>query len=327
MKKSFFIVLSVILLVFCFSIPVHADETDTTKYSSGNFYYHAHEGYVSICGYLGNDTEISIPSSIAGKPVSEIESKAFEGCDTIETVTIPETVDTLYDDSFSGMSSLKKVICDTINVNINVVDGIEVEYTSVDQSNNSSETSADDNNTVKETGDKTEDNSNTDSKEDNSKPSDVDDYSYEETDDANNNSGSTSNSDKNSSDNGTSNNGSTGNATNGNGTTNNGTTNTGTNGNGTTVTGNTDNSVTVDSVTTNSDNNENDNQNTVTLEEGTTQVADGTVTLISTLDTGNTTANDTAVTSGNHKIWLIVIPIAIVVIVIAVSIILFKKNN
>ena len=109
MKKSFFIVLSVILLVFCFSIPVHADETDTTKYSSGNFYYHAHEGYVSICGYLGNDTEISIPSSIAGKPVSEIESKAFEGCDSIETVTIPETVDTLHDDSFSGMSSLKKV--------------------------------------------------------------------------------------------------------------------------------------------------------------------------------------------------------------------------
>ena len=314
MKKSFFIVLSLILLVFCFSIPVHADETDTTKYSSGHFYYHAHEGYVSICGYLGNDTEISIPSSIAGKPVSEIESKAFEGCDTIETVTIPETVDTLHDDSFSGMSSLKKVICDTINVNINVGDGIEVEYTSVDQSNNSSETSADDNNTVKETGDKTEDNSNTGSKEDNSKPSDVDDYSYEETDDANNNSGSTSNSDKNSSDNGTSNNGSTGNATNGNGTTSNGNTDT-------------DNSVTVDSVTTNSDNNENDNQNTVTLEDGTTQVADGTVTLISTLDTGNTTANDTAVTSGNHKIWLIVIPIAIVIIVIAVCIILFKKNN
>ena len=221
MKKSFFIVLSLILLVFCFSVPVHADETDTTKYSAGNFYYHVHEGYVSICGYVGDDTEIIIPSNIAGSPVSEIESKSFDGCDTIETITIPETVDTLYDDSFSGMTSLKKVICNTINVNINVGDGIEVEYTTVLQGNgdNTSEkpenTSENpDNKPDKDTVDDTGEDNNNGSKEDKPKDSDIEEYSYEETDDdANTNSGkatntenttnigNTSNSDVNSSDN------------------------------------------------------------------------------------------------------------------------------
>ena len=83
MKKSFFIVLSVILCVLCLPITVKADEPDNTKYSAGNFYYHVHEGYVSICGYVGDDTEIIIPSNIAGSPVSEIESKAFDGCDNL----------------------------------------------------------------------------------------------------------------------------------------------------------------------------------------------------------------------------------------------------
>lgn len=61
---------------------------DDTKYSHGYFYYHVHEGYVSICGYFGGEKAVEIPSSIAGKPVSEIEHNAFKGCSSIEQIEV-----------------------------------------------------------------------------------------------------------------------------------------------------------------------------------------------------------------------------------------------
>lgn len=336
MKKSFFIVLSVILCVLCFPIIVKADEPDNTKYSAGNFYYHVHEGYVSICGYVGDDTEIIIPSNIAGSPVSEIESKAFDGCDTIEKITISETVDTLYDDSFSGMTSLKKVICNTINVNINVGDGIEVEYTSVLQSNddNTSEkpentTENPDNKPDKETVNNTDEDTDNGSKDDKSDNSDIGEYSYEETDDdANTNSGKTTNTENTTNPENSTNPGNTTNT--GNTTSTGNTTNTDVNSsdNVTTLKPANNDSTTIDSIDTGANKTETNNQTIVTSEDGTTQVADGTGLLISTNTTANDTLdNDTTVTSGNHMIWLGIIPIAIVVIVIAVCIILFKKKN
>ena len=311
MKKSFFIVLSVILCVLCFPIIVKADEPDNTKYSAGNFYYHVHEGYVSICGYVGDDTEIIIPSNIAGSPVSEIESKAFDGCDTIETITIPETVDTLYDDSFSGMTSLKKVICNTINVNINVGDGIEVEYTSVLQGNDDNTSEKPDNNTSKETVNNTEEDNNNDSKDDKPENSDIGEYSYEETDDnTNTNSGNTTN---------PGNVANTGNTTN---------TDVNSSDNGTTVTTANNDTTTIDSIDSGSGKSENNEQTVITLEDGTTQVAEGTGLLISTSDSEKVANNDTpAVVTGNKKIWIIIIPIAIVIAAIVVSIVLFTKSN
>ncbi len=320
MKKSFFIVLSLILLVFCFSIPVHADETDTTKYSAGNFYYHVHEGYVSVCGYVGDDTEIIIPSNIAGSPVSEIESKAFDGCNTIETITIPETVDTLYDDSFSGMTSLKKVICNTINVNINVGDGIEVEYTSVLQGNddntskqqgNDETVENPDNKPDKETVNNTGEDTDNGSKDDKSENSDIGEYSYEETnDDSNTNSGNTTN---------TGNTTSTGNTTN---------TDVNSSDNVTTLTPANNDSTTIDSIDSGANKTETNDQTIVTSEDGTTQVAEGTGLLISTSDSEKAANNDTpTAVTGNKKIWVIIIPIAIVIAAIVVSIVLFTKSN
>ena len=118
------------LILFCmlfFGKAVHAEEDE--RYSFGHFYYHSHEGYVSICGYLGRETEVSIPSSISGKPVSEIESGAFKDCNTIEIITVPDTVVLVYEDSFTGASSLTKIISDTVGVTITADNGVVIEYT------------------------------------------------------------------------------------------------------------------------------------------------------------------------------------------------------
>ena len=101
---------------------------DDTKYSHGYFYYHVHEGYVSICGYFGGEKAVEIPSSIAGKPVSEIEHNAFKGCSSVEQIEVPDTIMYSYDDSFAGASSLKTISCKSAEVKIIAPNGVEVIY-------------------------------------------------------------------------------------------------------------------------------------------------------------------------------------------------------
>ena len=129
-KISSFIVVVVMLLLV--SQTAYAAE-DNKEYSAGHFFYHSHEGYVSISGYLGRETEITIPSNISGKPVSEIEAKAFDGCDTIQTITVPDTVVIVHDDSFTGAVSLKKIISHTVGVKIQADSGVKITYTAKEE--------------------------------------------------------------------------------------------------------------------------------------------------------------------------------------------------
>lgn len=115
------------LLIGLIPVQVRAEE-DTNRYSFGHFYYHSHNGYVSICGYLGRETEVEIPSVMSGRPVSEIESGSFQGCNTIETIIVPDTVVMVYEDSFTGASSLKKIISHTVGVEIKADSGVTIEY-------------------------------------------------------------------------------------------------------------------------------------------------------------------------------------------------------
>lgn len=161
-----FILLSMVLSIVMIPKDIYAAE-DTTKYSFGHFYYHMHDGYVSICGYLGRETEVEIPSSIAGKPVAEIEAKAFEGCNNIETVIIPDTVVMVYQDSFVGADSLKKIISSTVGVEIQADSEVAIEYTNNIEQN--------DENT------KSDVKSNSPDDEHSNNP-EIDDYEYEETD-------------------------------------------------------------------------------------------------------------------------------------------------
>lgn len=126
MKRIYLFGWIVIFVLLVFPTRVSATEGDDIKYSHGNFYYHLHDGYVSICGYLGSDMEITIPSNIAGKPVAEIEAMAFNGCDSIQVITIPDTVEKVYDNSFAGMRSLCKIISYTVGVEIRAIDGVEI---------------------------------------------------------------------------------------------------------------------------------------------------------------------------------------------------------
>ena len=125
MKKTVCTAAAVLLAVLTLAFTAFADDT---KYSHGYFYYHVHEGYVSICGYFGGEKAVEIPSSIAGRPVSEIEHNAFKGCSSIEQIEVPDTIMYSYDDSFAGASSLKTISCKSAEVKIIAPKGVEVIY-------------------------------------------------------------------------------------------------------------------------------------------------------------------------------------------------------
>ena len=69
----------------------------------------AGDGTLAIAQYCGNDKEFVIPSEIDGIPVTKINGYAFEGCKSLTSVTIPDTVTTIYYEAFLDCPMLKEV--------------------------------------------------------------------------------------------------------------------------------------------------------------------------------------------------------------------------
>lgn len=67
------------------------------------------DGTWAVEQYYGNDKEFVIPSEIDGMPVTEIYGYAFEGCKSLTSVTIPDTVTAIYNEAFIDCSMLKEV--------------------------------------------------------------------------------------------------------------------------------------------------------------------------------------------------------------------------
>ena len=67
------------------------------------------EGYAAITGYEGTAKELTLPQSVNGVPVKEIEGSAFSGCETLEKITFPDSLTGIGEYAFSGCSALKSV--------------------------------------------------------------------------------------------------------------------------------------------------------------------------------------------------------------------------
>lgn len=126
----------VLLLMLCLvsvnipfaAVQAFASENEQKTYTSGNYYYVLHDGYVSITRYKGKESKVEIPSSISGKPVSEICGGTFDGCATVRTIVVPDTVLYVSDDAFTGCRSLEVIISYTVDVIITAAEGVHIEY-------------------------------------------------------------------------------------------------------------------------------------------------------------------------------------------------------
>lgn len=90
------------------------------------FYYSVYDGKAKIIQYDGFENNVSVPSEIDGYPVTEIGSGAFMYGErysgvTIESVTLPNTIETIGESAFNSCLSLKEI---TIPASVTQIEGL-----------------------------------------------------------------------------------------------------------------------------------------------------------------------------------------------------------
>ena len=103
------------MLLMCLSIlmvlgMVGGFKLTANAMTSGDYYYMSDEDSVTITGYKGKKSSITIPSEIEGKKVSEIDERAFSKCNSLKSVTIPDSVVYIYDKAFYSCENLTTVV-------------------------------------------------------------------------------------------------------------------------------------------------------------------------------------------------------------------------
>lgn len=73
-------------------------------------YYENEEKGITVYSYLGNATEATVPESISGKPVTRIGRYAFYLNDSVEKVTLPDTVTVIGEGAFSRCAALNYIV-------------------------------------------------------------------------------------------------------------------------------------------------------------------------------------------------------------------------
>ena len=106
--KRFFICM-MIIAVICTLIPIHAAAYSNSSYEYAVLY----DNTVMIISYHGYYTDVNIPSHLYADgrelPVSTIGQWAFQNCDHIKSVVIPDTVTTIRQGAFRGCTNLTSI--------------------------------------------------------------------------------------------------------------------------------------------------------------------------------------------------------------------------
>ena len=101
-----------VLAFGCFVLMNESDSADAV--SIDGLEYSINESGATVTGYSGSSSSVIIPSSITQDgidyPVISIDHSAFYGCSTIESVVIPDSVNSLGSNVFEGCSNLTDVV-------------------------------------------------------------------------------------------------------------------------------------------------------------------------------------------------------------------------
>ena len=69
------------------------------------------DNIVTLTKYIGKDTEVVVPDTYLGQPVTVIGEGAFESNTVITSVTLPNSITTIGKAAFKGCSNLKQMSC------------------------------------------------------------------------------------------------------------------------------------------------------------------------------------------------------------------------
>ena len=86
-----------------------AKKLEEDSINKADFEYQLIDDQVKITRYIGNNIRLDIPEIIQGKEVTVIGAKSFANLSFLKSVTIPETVVTIYREAFKNCSALKSI--------------------------------------------------------------------------------------------------------------------------------------------------------------------------------------------------------------------------
>ena len=131
LRRKIATVIIILLSIAVNNINIKAEESNCIIYNDIKYTVDTKNRTVSVCGYIGNQSDVEIPSMIyhnnaKGYIVSEIKDHAFDDCSTIKVLTIPDTIMKVGDLSFIGMDNLQAVVSKAEGINIIVKQNVKI---------------------------------------------------------------------------------------------------------------------------------------------------------------------------------------------------------
>ena len=113
--KAFYILILLVSIIFCLHLPTtaYAEETipEGLKYSIS-------DNEVTITGYDGLNSKLTVPELIEGYPVTSIGDRAFLNCTVLTDIVMPNSIRSIGSAALYGCSSLKSIILSSCLNNI-----------------------------------------------------------------------------------------------------------------------------------------------------------------------------------------------------------------
>lgn len=99
-----------LMILLALSVLTFCAGAETTENTSGFYrYILLEDGSAMITGYDGLEETLAIPAAVDGHTVTAIDEGAFYSCTSLETVTIPQGVQTIGDFAFEACTTLTTV--------------------------------------------------------------------------------------------------------------------------------------------------------------------------------------------------------------------------
>ena len=109
MKKKLLLIGGVLFVAVILQLMFGTNVNAKTTYNSEISYEENYDGTIKVMAAGGYIESATIPSTINGKPVTEIADSGFRNCKYLKTVTLPNSITEIGSSAFDGCSSLVSI--------------------------------------------------------------------------------------------------------------------------------------------------------------------------------------------------------------------------
>ena len=93
--------------------------------TSGDYRYTLNnDGSATITKYFGEDEELTVPAELDGHPVTAIGDEAFLGCDSLTSITIPDSIFSIGANPFRFCTQLTRINVSPDHPTLATIDGV-----------------------------------------------------------------------------------------------------------------------------------------------------------------------------------------------------------